>query len=261
MYKFLILLLVFQFSFSQKKGIIFYGYVESLHEEGGKGPDYNAYTIFNSKQSYYVTAKDSLENAENKKDKFIANETGGGTFSLGGLKRSVTGDQVVYNIKENTILSSFLFGKQHYIKEDATKFNWKITNESKKVGNLVCNKATTFFRGRNYIAWFTKAVPLPFGPWKLNGLPGLILEAYDTNKSVYWYFKNLEYPSINKENVNNLRKPAKSKNIKLMSMSDYYNFQKEFVEKAKDKNKIYEKKFPGVIFGIEPINKIFVEFE
>ena len=80
-----LLFFVSYYGYSQSKGLVNYGYIESLQEGNAKGADSNAYLIFNKEQSYYVTAKDSLENAENKKDKFIANETGGGTFSLGGL--------------------------------------------------------------------------------------------------------------------------------------------------------------------------------
>lgn len=257
----LISFIFLNYSFSQKKGIIYYGYVESLYEGSGKGFDYNAYTIYNNKQSYYVTAKDSLESADKKTDKFIPNDAGGGTIAQGGLKRSKNGDQVVYNIKENIILSSILIKEQLYISETATKFNWKFTNETKKVGKLMCKKATTSFRGRDYTAWYTTSIPLPFGPWKLNGLPGLILEAYDTDKFVYWYFKNMEYPTKNKENVNNLRKPINSKSIKLISINDFYNFQKEFIEKAKDRNKILQKQYTNVTFDVSPIKEIFVEFE
>ena len=54
--------------------------------------------------------------------------------------------------------------------------NWKITKESQKILGYACYKATTKFRGRDYIAWFTPDIPYNFGPWKLGGLPGLILK-------------------------------------------------------------------------------------
>lgn len=45
----------------EPKGIIYYGFVEALQQGNAKGPDYNASMVFNKHQSYYVTAKDSLE--------------------------------------------------------------------------------------------------------------------------------------------------------------------------------------------------------
>lgn len=59
--------------------------------------------------------------------------------------------------------------------------NWKITEDTMTVLNYLCYKATTSFRGREYVAWFTLDIPVNEGPWKLYGLPGLILKVEDTN--------------------------------------------------------------------------------
>ena len=61
---------------------------------------------------------------------------------------------------------------------------WKLNKETKNIGKFNCKKATCSFRGRNYTAWYTLEVPLPYGPWKLQGLPGVILEAYDEKKEI-----------------------------------------------------------------------------
>ena len=54
--------------------------------------------------------------------------------------------------------------------------NWEITEDTMTVLNYLCHKATTSFRGRDYVAWFTLDIPVNEGPWKLYGLPGLILK-------------------------------------------------------------------------------------
>ncbi|MFT4031194.1 MAG: GLPGLI family protein [Siphonobacter sp.] len=64
----------------------------------------------------------------------------------------------------------------------------------KKIGSFPTQKATARFRGRNYTAWFCSEIPISDGPWKLNGLPGLILEAYDDTGEVKFIFKDIEIP-------------------------------------------------------------------
>jgi len=66
------------------------------------------------------------------------------------------------------------------VKDIYSDLKWKISSESKKIAGYNCIKATTTYRGREWEAWFTPDVPLPFGPWKLHGLPGLILQANDS---------------------------------------------------------------------------------
>lgn len=56
---------------------------------------------------------------------------------------------------------------------------WNILPLSSVVLGEKCQAASTIFRGRNYTAWFTKAIPFSMGPWLFNGLPGLILKVSD----------------------------------------------------------------------------------
>ena len=70
--------------------------------------------------------------------------------------------------------------------------DWHISNDTSTKGGLHCQKATVHFKGRDYIAWFCPSLPLHCGPWKLNGLPGVILEAYDTKKEVQFIFAGLD---------------------------------------------------------------------
>ncbi len=70
--------------------------------------------------------------------------------------------------------------------------DWKISSDTMTFGGLHCQKATTHFKGRDYTAWFCPDMPLHVGPWKLNGLPGVIVEAYDLKKEVQFMFDGVE---------------------------------------------------------------------
>ncbi|WP_288447688.1 GLPGLI family protein [uncultured Chryseobacterium sp.] len=72
--------------------------------------------------------------------------------------------------------------------------NWKISDSTKTFGSYPVQKAVTEFGGRNWVAWFTQDIPIPYGPYKFNGLPGLIMELYDSKKE--YYFKLIRSEKI-----------------------------------------------------------------
>ena len=63
--------------------------------------------------------------------------------------------------------------------EPMPSFDWKYTEDKKTIGDYECQKATCKFGGRSYEVWFAPEIPISDGPWKFQGLPGLIVEAYD----------------------------------------------------------------------------------
>jgi GLPGLI family protein len=67
-----------------------------------------------------------------------------------------------------------------YWYEESVAPQWVIGSETDTVLSYPCQKATTRFRGRDWTVWFSPAIPLNAGPWKLRGLPGLILKAADS---------------------------------------------------------------------------------
>jgi GLPGLI family protein len=80
-----------------------------------------------------------------------------------------------------------------YIIDDVLPvLNWHISSDKANFGELHCQKATCHFKGRDYTAWFCADLPVHVGPWKLNGLPGVIVEAYDAKKDIVFKFDRVE---------------------------------------------------------------------
>ena len=79
--------------------------------------------------------------------------------------------------------------------ESLEKPNWVITDETDIILGFPCIKATTNFRGREWIAFFTPDIPVQEGPWKLYGLPWLILKAYDSKRHYFYEAKDINTKS------------------------------------------------------------------
>ncbi len=203
---FILLLFFFSCNLQAQKGIAYYGQIKSPGMRSAAGPDLNSYLVFNQNKSYYVTAKDSLEKAIPKSQGVFKGDNGQQAV-YNGDKTYRYGEQVYYNRDKDSVWWSQRFRGNIYIAEKKPTIDWQLKKETKKIGNLVAHKATGKFRGREYTAWYTLEIPLPYGPWKLQGLPGLILEAYDEKKEMYLYFKNVEYPTNNKAKISQVKRP------------------------------------------------------
>lgn len=128
---------------------------------------------------------------------------------------------------KNEIFSKDLIGFRFFtIKDSLNTIKWDIKNENKEILGYTCTLAESFFRGRTYQAWFTTQL-IAGGPWKLDGLPGMILKA-DT-KDGYISFEATKIV-ITKERVNkiDLTNPYSSEN-KFYSWDE---FKKKYKEKA-----------------------------
>lgn len=64
-------------------------------------------------------------------------------------------------------------------KEKIPSMTWRYVEGDTTVLGLKCRKAVCDFRGLEWTVWYCPEIKVPYGPWKLNGLPGLILLAYD----------------------------------------------------------------------------------
>ncbi|MDR2064781.1 MAG: GLPGLI family protein [Prevotellaceae bacterium] len=122
--------------------------------------------------------------------------------------------KVYTNHIENKITQTDMRAPKNVLyKESVPKQNWKILSEIKDFDGYKCQKATCTFRGRDYVAWFTREIPVKEGPWKFNGLPGLIVKVHDTQEH---YDFELSY-------INKIRKKIifEEKNYPEITLKDY----------------------------------------
>lgn len=106
---------------------------------------------------------------------------------LSGLKRGLDNSILYKNLPQRgqiTFLGRIV--KYFYYVEKYELPKWKIENETKTVLGFRCQKATADYCGRTWIVWFAPEIPIGEGPWKLSGLPGLILEAVDAKDEYHF---------------------------------------------------------------------------
>lgn len=99
--------------------------------------------------------------------------------------------------------------------------DWKFVADSvKDILGYHCRLAETQYKGRHWMAWYAEEVPIDNGPWKLQGLPGLILKAYDANHEFDFtavgltnvhgqrniYYKGKNYSEISRKDLNKIYK-------------------------------------------------------
>lgn len=79
-------------------------------------------------------------------------------------------------------LSSFdkVAPNRFFYTEPLPDFKWELSDDTLNVSGYLCQKAVGEYAGRTWTAWYSEDVPASFGPWKLRGLPGMILKAEDS---------------------------------------------------------------------------------
>lgn len=96
-----------------------------------------------------------------------------------GSKKGTVSTSVIKDYAKNEVFLLKDLDGQNYKIKDEEKQVWKISPEKKKIGNYTAQKATTSWGGRDWTAWFVEELPFPDGPYKFQGLPGLIVSIED----------------------------------------------------------------------------------
>ncbi|MCD1118691.1 GLPGLI family protein [Chryseobacterium turcicum] len=107
------------------------------------------------------------------------------SFPFAKLQRNISsGDNINYN----------LVAESYFAYNSSDKFNWIISKDTKTKNKWKLQKATTQFGGRTWEAWFTTDLPFSEGPYKFNGLPGLIVELKDSKNNFIFDLVKVENP-------------------------------------------------------------------
>lgn len=90
--------------------------------------------------------------------------------------------------KQQTTVQTYDVLRSYEYTYPTPHMEWQLVPGDTLIQNRPCKKATCTFSGRNYVAWYTETIPLPYGPYLFGGLPGLIMEIQDTRRN--WIFTN-----------------------------------------------------------------------
>lgn len=189
-YSFLIALLLTHCSFAQ-----FYGFKYDTLEPADMVVTYELKYQQDSTNPYLGHTKVLLLLGKNI-SKFVSKAS----FTIDTASRKFTSDEQVMQYHSNPqvprsgityqILKNYPKGKISFIQhipsetyrfeEELNLFEWEITGDTNTICGYRCQKAACEFGGRSWIAWFSPDLPYSDGPYKFNGLPGLIVKVYDT---------------------------------------------------------------------------------
>ena len=204
-----------------------------------------------SEKTYILefTKNESLYTEEEKLATPVANSASNMSVSV-SISTSTDG-KLYKNLQENySLTESDYLGKTFVITDSLHHSGWELSTETKQIGNYTAYKATKTEKAKQlntkentgnltiidsneledlvYTAWYTPEIPIPNGPEKFGGLPGLILELH-TNNMVY-LCSEIE---LNPEKTIQIKAP-KGKKITQEA------FDKILEKRFKDGNIIYE---------------------
>ncbi len=209
---YLLLILLFSLKgFSQNSMIIEYSVnINTLGKTG-------LLFISTKENPYYIEKFNKNINTDNKANIEEQNSSNIKVFS----KIDINKDYIQEYLKNQVINNYDFVGnrKVQYL-DTCNLLKWVIKNESKNIDKYKCTKAICNFRGRNYTAWFSTDIPVTVGPWKFNGLPGLIFQITDESGLFVWNLEKIK-------SVSTIPKLTVDKNIEKVSLKNFVLMQTE----------------------------------
>jgi GLPGLI family protein len=210
---------------------------------------YNLATLdFNNSEAFF-SHQEMGDNPNSKSKTKIVKGGDRGNFAA----KINTSIHRIYENKESGVLLEYDDNDKEtgeLIMDSIQPIKWKyIENKTKKIVDYNCFMAEGYFRGGVYTVWYTPEIPSSFGPWKLNGCPGLILEVMRDDKTLSFYATQISFEEKDVTfNIPNKKRITYAQHSK--DMSDQVNkFFEEISSQRKRSNN--ESVLPGIINCLE----------
>lgn len=81
--------------------------------------------------------------------------------------------------KTEVVSLEALYPYRYMTHEPLAKVEWELADDTLTINELFCQRAVGKLYGKSWTVWYTEEIPSSAGPWKLRGLPGLIVKAED----------------------------------------------------------------------------------
>ena len=142
-----------------------------------------------SKSAYYTTNyDDSITQALGSSSESILD-----TSSAMQMRYNRPSDSFYYTAKMKRVHPEGVL-----IGEKRKTIEWNFIDSTKVIDGHPYSLAEGIFRGRKYLAWYNPEIDAnKLGPWKLHGLPGAVIYAYDTTD--YISFRALQVKFISED--------------------------------------------------------------
>ena len=174
-----------------------------LRDTTNKAVTYREETVLYAGEgaSLYTSYTKMKQDSANARAFAEAQRTGNMHINLGTLL-PYNEEQIYFLPAENKVTVLRPFNLNNYvIPEERPAISWTILPDTATILGYLCQQAMGNWKGRQYTAWFTTDLPYNAGPWKLQGLPGLILKAVDSRSEVMFLCKSIslqtgDHPSL-----------------------------------------------------------------
>lgn len=268
-------------SIAQNKADIIVSYDSSFPTQSGKIDTGKMSLLASPTQAKYFNDLslwvDSLKSTPEGKAKYMKiirkacmtiEPNGSISFDLKKGPTKPTDSYVFTDLTKDCLTHYNKFGEDNgYYTEPLSEIQWTIVEDSTAtVLGYECVMAESDYHGRHWKAWFTPELPIPFGPWKLHGLPGIILKAEAnggftfiatglecTDRIMTPMYMQADYSKVDrKEALKNAEYFANNQESILSAMG--YNV--EFYSTDDEGNKIETPKYDGRKHSLEPDYKM-----